>query len=151
MADVPRWAAPLTLSISAAGLGASAYLTWSHYAAPTALSCPDTGAINCVKVTTSAQSMVFGTIPVAVLGLAFFTAMIALCLPVAWRARSPWVSRARVVAAIAGIGWVLYLVGVELLAVHAICLWCTGVHVLAFALFVAVVAASLAPTDSPRR
>ena len=46
-----------------------------------ALVCSDTGAINCTKVTTSPQSVIFG-IPVAVLGLAYFVPMIALCLPV---------------------------------------------------------------------
>lgn len=141
-----RWAAWTTAALSLAGLGVSAYLTYVHYTEPRALSCPDNGAISCTKVTTSPESMVFGVIPVAVLGVVFFTAMLALCLPMSWRAREPWVDRARLAGVVAGMGMVLYLVAVELLSVHAICLWCTGVHVVAFALFVVVLAAWTAPT-----
>jgi Vitamin K epoxide reductase family. len=40
--------------------------------------------------------------------------------------------------AICGIGFVLYLVSVELLVVDAICLWCTSVHIITFLLLIAV-------------
>ena len=36
-------------------------------------------------------------------------------------------------------GFVLYLVSAELLIIHAICLWCTAVHVITFILFVLIV------------
>jgi uncharacterized membrane protein len=42
----------------------------------------------------------------------------------------------RLIFAIAGIGFVLWLVTAELLIIKAICLWCTGVHLTTFALFV---------------
>jgi hypothetical protein len=35
-------------------------------------------------------------------------------------------------------GFVLYLVGVEFLVVHHMCIYCTGVHILQFALFLLV-------------
>ncbi len=139
----PRWAAWVTLPLVLAGLAVSAYLTYVHYTEPTALSCPDTGAINCVKVTTSPESMLFGTIPVAVTGLPFFLAMGVLCLPRAWRSPSLLVQRLRLSGAAAGVGMVVYLVFVEAVQVHAICLWCTAVHAIAFLLFVAVLAASV--------
>ena len=41
-----------------------------------------------------------------------------------------------------GIVSVIYLVWVELFKVEAICLWCTGVHVLTFVLFALVVVES---------
>lgn len=148
MAERPRWAPPVTAALALAGLGVSSYLTWVHYAEPRALACPDTGVVNCTKVTTSAQSIVLG-IPVAVLGALFFAAMLALCVPPAWRARNPWLERARVAGGFAGIGFVLYLVGVELLAVHAICLWCTAAHVVAFALFISLLAAHLHVAPRP--
>ncbi|HET6818627.1 MAG TPA: vitamin K epoxide reductase family protein [Mycobacteriales bacterium] len=132
---------PVTLALSVAGLGTSAYLTYTHYAEPAALACPDTGVVNCVKVTTSSESMV-GPVPVAVLGIVFFAGMLLLSLPWMWRARNPWVSRARLAGVAVGMVSVLYLVGVELLSLHAICLWCTAVHVLTFALFVACLAAA---------
>ena len=135
----------MALTLSAAGLAVSSYLTYAHYTAPTALACPDTGVINCAKVTTSAESMV-GPVPVAVLGIVFFVAMAALSLPAMWRGRSVWVTRGRLGLAAVGMAMVLYLVGVELISIRAICAWCTAVHVLTFGLFVACVAAAL-PAD----
>lgn len=143
MAESPRWAPFVTMPLAVAGMAASAYLAWVHYTEPTALSCPDTGVVNCTKVTTSAQSMVFGVIPVAVLGVVFFTAMAVLSAPAVWRSTRPLVRAGRLGGAIGGAAMVCYLVGVELLAVHAICLWCTAVHVIALTLFVAVLAAHL--------
>ncbi len=126
-----------------AGLAVSGYLTYVHYTTPTALSCPDTGVINCVKVTTSPQSMIFGVIPVAVTGLGYFAVMTALSTPWAWRSPSPVLRGARVGGAVAGIGMVCYLVYVELVVVDAICLWCTAVHALTFLLFLTTVAATV--------
>ena len=142
--DVARWAPRLTLPLTLTGLGLSTYLTWEHYSAGTTLSCPDTGVVNCLKVTTSEQSVVFG-VPVALLGAIFFAVMAAICLPRVWAARATWVPWVRLGGAVAGIVMVLYLVAVELLVVRAICLWCTAVHVVAFGLFVAVLAAFLQP------
>lgn len=141
VADVPRWAPRLTLPLTLLGLGLSSYLTWEHYSTGTTLSCPDTGVVNCFKVTTSAQSMVAGVVPVALLGTFFFAGMAVLCLPRAWHARHQLVQWLRLGGAVSGIGMVLYLVAVELLVIRAICLWCTAVHVVTFALFLAVLAA----------
>jgi len=139
----PRWAPLATLPLSIAGLGVSTYLTYMHYTAPTALSCPDTGLINCTKVTTSPESMLFGHIPVALAGALFFLGMAVLCLPAMWRRPEPVISWGRLAGAVAGVAMVVWLVYVELVRVDAICLWCTVVHVIAFVLFVAVVAATV--------
>lgn len=146
----PRWASPVTLLLSIAGLGVSSYLTYTHYTEPDALACPDTGVVNCLKVTTSSQSMV-GPIPVAVLGVVFFAAMVVLSLPWMWHTANRLVAWVRLASVVAGMVSVLYLVGVELLAVHAICPWCTAVHVLTFGLFVACVAAAVPDEDLPLR
>lgn len=145
MADVPRWAPRTTVPLALLGLGLSIYLTWEHYSASSTLSCPNSGVVSCIKVTSSAQSMVFGVFPVALLGAVFFAAMAVLCLPQVWAARNSWLPWLRLGAAVAGIGMVLYLVAVELVVVHAICLWCTAVHIIAFGLFVAVLTAFLQP------
>lgn len=133
----PGWLPATTLTLSVLGLAAAAYLTFEHFTSSTTLACPETGVVNCAKVTTSSYATVLG-IPVAVLGLAFFVAMVALCLPVAWRATSPWLHRGRLAAVSIGAVSVLYLVWVELFAVNAICLWCTAVHVVTLCLFGAV-------------
>lgn len=141
----PRWAAAVTLPLSVLGLALSTYLTYVHYAEPRALSCPDTGAINCTKVTTSPESMLFGFFPVALAGALFFVGISALMLPVAWRSTSRVVGWLRLGGAVAGVGMVAYLVYVEAVVVKALCLYCTGVHVIMFVLFVAVLAAWLFP------
>lgn len=119
------------------GLGVATYLTVAHYS-PQALVCVTNATFNCEKVTTSAQSVVFG-VPVAVLGLAFFVPMTALVTPMAWRSANPLVAPLRLALATTGIGFIFYLLYVELFVVHAICLWCSSVHLLTFVVFVCVV------------
>lgn len=137
----PGWAAPVTLLLCLAGLGVAGYLSYVHFTTPTQLSCPDTGLINCTKVTTSSESMLFGVIPVAVAGLAYFVGLTLLCLPWAWRRPSPPLRWARLAGVVSGVVMVCYLIYVELLVLHAICLYCTAVHVITFLLFVAVLLA----------
>ncbi len=135
-----RWQPIATLVLSIAGLGIATYLTVTHFD-KVALVCSDSGAINCTKVTTSPQSVIFG-IPVAVLGLAFFVPMIALCLPAAWRTADRRIHLARLILSVTGVGMILYLIIAELFIIKAICLWCSGVHLVTFILFVIVVTAS---------
>jgi uncharacterized membrane protein len=148
-AVVPRWVSLSSMLLSLAGVAVAAYLSYEHFTASSTLACPDTGAINCVKVTSSSYAAIAG-VPVAVLGLVFFVAMTLLCLPGAWAATGQSgaaLRRVRLVGAIVGIVFVLYLIWAELFAIDAICLWCTAVHVLTIALF-AVVAFGTAATTS---
>jgi uncharacterized membrane protein len=151
---VPRWLPWTTVALCLLGLGVAGYLTAEHYTASTTLACPETGVINCQKVTTSAQSAVFG-IPVALLGLVFFAVMLPACLPAAWRMRHPAVRWGRAGFALVGVGFVVYLLYAELFVLDAICLWCTAVHVLTVALFavIALGMASVEPEEpiAPRR
>ena len=137
----PRWAAPLTLLLSIAGVAVSAYLTYAHYKGASALACPDTGTVNCAKVTTSSQSEIFGVFPVAVLGLAYFVVMSALCTPWAWDSLRPELRWARIAGVVVGIGMVVYLLYAELFQIDAICIYCTVVHAVTVLVFAAVVIA----------
>jgi uncharacterized membrane protein len=132
---IPLWFQLTTWVLSLAGLGVSIYLTIAHFADIRPAGCAETAAINCVKVTTSPQSYVFG-IPVAVLGLAFFVAAVALMSPWAWRWARREVALIRIASLVVGVGFVLYLVYAELFTIGAICLYCTSVHVITFLLFV---------------
>jgi uncharacterized membrane protein len=132
------WLPWTTLALSIAGLAVAAYLTYEHFTAGTTLACPDTGVVNCGKVTSSSYSKLFG-IPVALLGLGFFAAMTALALPPLWRTASPWPSRLRLAAVVVGVVFVCYLIWAELFQIDAICLWCTVVHALTIVLFGLVV------------
>lgn len=132
-----RWT-PLTgTALALLGLGVSVYLTVVHYTDPTSLACPNTGAIDCAKVTTGPGSVIAG-VPVAVFGLPFFVAMVVANLPALWRRTDRWIVGGRLALATTGVAFVLYLLYVELFRAGALCLWCTGVHVIAFALFIVV-------------
>jgi uncharacterized membrane protein len=135
-----RWQPIATLLLSIFGLGVSTYLTITHFDKH-ALVCVSNATFNCEQVTTSPQSEIFG-IPVAMLGLAFFVPMIALCLPVAWRSIDRRIHLARLILSITGVGMILYLIIAELFLIKAICLWCSSVHLITFILFVIIVTAS---------
>ena len=139
----PRWLQLTTFVLSIAGLGVSVYMTIEHFTGNTTLACSSNSVINCGAVTTSPESMVFGVFPVAVLGLAFFVAMVALTSPWAWRSPRQEIALARLGSVIVGVGFILYLIYVELFQVGFICLECTSVHAITFLLF-ALIAMSAA-------
>lgn len=139
MTPAPRWAIPVTLPLAIIALGISTYLTIEHFTGTTTLACTAGGPINCIKVTTSAESEFLGLVPVAVLGLFQYVVMTALCTPWAWRSTNRLVHQARLAFAVVGMGFVLWLLIAEFALIHAICEWCTAVHVITFALFVCMV------------
>ena len=128
-----------TFILSVYGLGASIYLTLAHYDSSISLVCSGKGVVNCEAVTTSPESMVFGVLPVAVLGLAFYVFMVAVNSPWSWRLTQHVVRWARFGSVIVGMGFVLYLIYAEIDQIHAICLWCTSVHVATFLIFALLV------------
>jgi len=130
------WLQATTFVLALVGLGVSIYLTIAHFTESTLAGCAETkGLVNCTKVTTSAQSYVFG-IPVAVLGLAFYVFAVAIMSPWAWRAARREIHILRIASVVVGIGFVLYLLYAELFIIGSICLYCTSVHVITFVLFV---------------
>lgn len=134
---VPRWAQWSSFALSLVGLGISLYLTITHFDAA-ALVCPGKATIiNCAQVTTSGESRLLG-IPVAFLGLGQYVVMSVLNSPWGWARPERWVHRVRVGLAIVGMGFVLWLLGAELLIIDHICLWCSGVHLVTFALLVII-------------
>jgi uncharacterized membrane protein len=131
----PRWAWPVALLLTLIGLGVATYLTIQHYDTHLTLSCPNTGLINCEKVTTSAQSRLFG-VPVALLGLLYYVGMIPWQLPITWRSADPRVRYGRLLYCGSGIAFVIYLVYAEFIIIKNICLWCTSVHIITLLLFI---------------
>jgi uncharacterized membrane protein len=146
--SAPRWLQLATLGLSLAGLGVSIYLTIVHFGSKSILVCSSNGAIDCEKVLSSSQAMVFGVFPVAVLGLAFFVFMTAINSPWAWRSPLPVIWWARLAAGVTGMGFVLYLIYAELIQIGNICLWCTSVHAITFLLFVLLIFAATLGTGS---
>lgn len=143
---IPRWVPPVTAALTVAGLGVAAYLTIAHFSSPDVLVCSGQGFVDCAKVTTSAQSVVVG-IPVAALGLGWWAAMFALCLPPSWRSANRWVHRGRLGLAVTGVAFVLWLLYAEFVILRTVCLWCSVVHVLAFALFALVMVYGVEPAS----
>ena len=145
MVQAKNWRPAATLTLCGIGLALSAYTLWVHYH-PGALVCVSGGSFDCQAVLTSAQSVILG-IPVPFFGLLFFLGVGALCLPVAWRSADTRVHWLRLMGVIVGIGTVVYLVSTELFTVKKLCLWCTGVHIVTFALFVIIVTSTPALLD----
>jgi uncharacterized membrane protein len=139
-AATPRWWAWTAFLLSLAGLGDSIYLTIDHFTGKLPV-CAATGIVDCAKVTTSAESKFLG-IPVALLGLLFFVAMAVVNFPRLWEATSHNLVRIRLAMVAVGMAFVIYLFAAELFLIKAICLWCSGVHLVTFALFVLVVSTS---------
>jgi len=131
----------LGLGLSILGVADSTYLTIAHYSQSVVLACPTTSFINCAKVTSSSYSEIFG-IPVPLLGLSFFIVLFIIELPVFWTNNFQWITNLRLAFVSIGMLSVLWFVYVELDKLHAICLYCTGVHVLTFVSFVTILFAT---------
>jgi uncharacterized membrane protein len=97
------------------GVGIAAYLTWVHYAGVKPL-CLASGG--CERVQTSSYAKL-GGVPVAVIGLAGYLAILA-----SLGVRSPAGRMATAFLAFVGAGFSAYLTYVELFTIGAVCLWC---------------------------
>lgn len=150
----PLWLQIASLALAAAGLAVSAYETYAHFNGSHLAGCPTggNGTFNCTAVITSPQSMVFGVIPVAILGLVFYVFAVAIMTPWAWRSQRREVGWLRLGSMIVGMGFVMYLIYAELYQIGDICEYCTGVHVITFLLFcITVVSAALWGLGAPRK
>jgi len=119
------------LVVALLGVAVAGYLTYVHYADLEPL-CAG-GGHGCERVQSSSYAKL-GGIPVAVLGLAGYVAiLVALLLPG---------ERARLAAAaltVSGFGFSAYLTYLELFVIDAICQWCVASAVLLTVLVVLAV------------
>jgi len=137
--------------LSLTGLGIAAYLTSVHFAG-VPLACSASGVVDCTRVLTSAYSVVPGTaVPVTVPGLLWFGVSLGLALAEVRQPARRSLRQAHLAWAALGTVTVLYLVGVELIALHTICLWCSGVHLLVVAILLTTVYRVAAPAPARRR
>lgn len=112
----------LAFAASVLGIAVSIYLTALHFTGVVP-ACPSTGEINCEVVLSSAYALMAGTpVPTSAAGIVWFAVSAALWLrPFGWM-QLAW--------SVIGMLTVLYFVYVEIVALGAICLWCTATHVL---------------------
>jgi uncharacterized membrane protein len=140
----PRgWLPFTTFVLCILGLADSAYQAYTDLTGGGLVGC-SARADACVLVQHSVYAYVLG-IPVAVLGVAFYAFMTAICSPPAWRSSRPAIHRARLAAAVTGMLFVLYLIYREVITLGQICPYCTSVHIIAFGLFALVVYSASAP------
>lgn len=116
----------IMLALSVLGLLIAAYLVAYHYAG-TPLYCPDSGAVDCQLVLGSGYSVLLG-VPMAVYGLAFFIAEIAIVLHFNKEQMLLWNT--------IGLAFVFYLAYAEYM-LGKICIYCTSIHVVVVLLFLA--------------
>ena len=131
------WLPVTTFVLSIIGLGDSGYQVYTHFSGTGLLGCSSNGD-PCVLVQSSSYAWILG-IPVAVLGAAFYVAMVVICSPPAWRSRWPAVGWVRLGGVVVGMIFVLYLIFREVVSLGQICPYCTSVHVITFVLFVLIV------------
>jgi uncharacterized membrane protein len=131
----------LGLCLSLLGIADATYLTIAHFSQSVVLACPENSFINCAKVTSSSYSEIFG-IPVPIFGLVFFITLFIIELPIFWTKKYLWLKNLRTTFVSIGMVSVLWFVYVELDKLHAICLYCTGVHLLTFFSFITVLFAN---------
>ena len=103
--------------VALAGVAVAGYLTWAHFA-DSPVVCVAGGG--CETVQDSEYAAIAG-IPVAVLGLAAYTAILAL---IAWDAPVARLSAAAI--ALIGLLFSAYLLALQLFVIDAICVWCVA-------------------------
>jgi uncharacterized membrane protein len=150
-AGPPLWLQVVTLVLALAGLGVSIYETWAHFNGSHLGFCTANGSESCTAVITSPQSMVFGVIPVAILGLLFYVFAVAIMSPWAWRIQRREIGWLRLASVVVGMGFVVYLIYAELYQIGSWCEYCTSVHIITFLLFcITVVSAAIWGIGKPK-
>lgn len=118
-------------TLSLINIAIAIYLTIVHYNTHVALVCSSSGLVNCEHVLSSPYASIPGTpIPISIAGILWSIVGVALAV-IAWLV---WPEKH--IVRIAELAWagvgmlsVFYLVYVELVLLHAICIWCTAVHI----------------------
>jgi uncharacterized membrane protein len=119
-----RW----QLGFLMAGVLIASYLTLLHYDAAVPLVCSNRGFIDCESVLTSPESRWFG-LPVSLYGLVWFVGYGV----VVWRWPT-WTAMTRGLATLGAVT-VIYLVFVEFIELHTLCLWCSSLHLIILGVF----------------
>lgn len=121
-------------AVAAIGTLVSAYLTWVHYSGNLAL-CIGVGG--CESVQNSRFSVV-GPVPVALVGLAGFVAILAVALSRIRGDAPQWADTALFGLSLAATLYVAYLTYIELFVLGAVCPWCVTVALCAAAILALV-------------
>jgi len=128
----------VTAALALVGLLVSTYLLLYKLGVVGSLKCVGSGG--CERVNTSAWSVIAG-VPVAAFGVAGYLVLLGISLYGVSGGEAGGAGPTRWVAALSGLGvlFSLYLLALELLVIHAVCLWCSvsGATILAIFLVAA--------------
>ena len=113
------------------GIGASGYLTYSHFSGEPVY-CG--GASSCELVNSSRFAFI-GPIPVAVLGLAAYIAILILSLIKSDEERQ-WPAILTFGVALIGVMFQWYLFYIEVAVLHALCYWCLASQTIITLIFI---------------
>jgi uncharacterized membrane protein len=135
--------------LSLIGIAIAIYLTIVHYNTHVALICSSKGLVNCEQVLSSTYALIPGTaIPTSVAGICWSVVGAALAVT-AWLVwpEKRIVRMVELMWAVIGMITVFYLVYAELVVLHAICAWCTAVHITVFLYLLVAVFLAYAPEN----
>jgi uncharacterized membrane protein len=123
VAPPPAWLDALIPALSIFGLGVAGYLTYVETQAAPAV-CGPVGDCNAVQ--TSSYSKLFGVLPVGLLGMAGYVAILAAWLWGRFRSDrlADYAPLAIQAMAVLGVLFSVYLTYLELFVIHAVCMWC---------------------------
>ncbi|MDJ0807399.1 MAG: vitamin K epoxide reductase family protein [Gammaproteobacteria bacterium] len=127
--DLPRlrsWSLPLFASI---GLGIGVYLSFETLT-NSQIMCGPIG--DCMSVQRSPYAKLFG-IPMAMWGVVYYLGILSLWLFQShlMGARKPRITLGLIAFSLFGVAFSVYLTGLELFVIHAVCIWCLTSAVLA--------------------
>ncbi len=131
--SVNRWQGWPLIILALLGLGIASYLAYVELTQIEA-ACGPVGECNIVQ--SSQYAKIFG-IPVAVLGIIYYVAVIALWL-LSQLVKSTWVKRVPFVILVLSLGGMIfsiYLTALELLVIKAICAWCLSSAIITTLIF----------------
>ncbi len=135
-----RWLLPIILTLSVVGLIDAGYLTWEHYQTANIIPCyynPRLPAFfsDCGKVLNSAYSVLFGVIPLALIGLIHYgilTAVILLAIITGKKFFRYWTMLETTIGALAS----LYFVYLMVIVIKSFCQFCGLSALISFILFI---------------
>ncbi|MDQ2943805.1 MAG: vitamin K epoxide reductase family protein [Candidatus Dormibacteraeota bacterium] len=119
---------------SLAGAGISIYLTIVHYST-VPLACPQTSMVNCEQVLSSSFAVIGGSgVPTSAAGIVWFVVSGGLAVAF-WLWPKPVLPMLQLAWSGIGLMTVLFLLYIEIVQLGAVCIWCTGAHVLVLLIF----------------
>ena len=108
------------------GLADSVFLTWEHYAL-TSVGCPVSPWINCLAVTSSKYSEIFG-IPLALLGSIYYVFLFFFLT----KSKEKMFKHFFLITSSFGVLFSIYLIYVQAFAIGLFCLYCLISSVISF-------------------